>query len=1186
MSTITRITDRFEIIYTDNHSPRFLGQGGMGSVYLGVDKLSGDPVAIKALKSDVTRRNPDLVERFRREGETLRQLDHPNIVKMLGTSERDGVHYLIMEYVSGGSLRHLMDQQPRFSVQRALYIALDLADALTRAHRLNVLHRDIKPANVLLADDGTPRLTDFGMARSGKDPHITEVGAIVGTLAYVPPEVFNGEEPDERSDIWAYGVMLYEMLAGQHPFPFDQPGQLVNAIMTQPVPDLEAARPDAPTALVDLIYRMLTKDRHSRIRSVRVIGTELENIIRGGDSGVYTPVRDSTGRFQGVTPNTSTAKIPNNLPAQPTPFVGRDRELQDLERLLHDNQARLLTLLGPGGMGKTRLAIALAERELERGNYPDGVFFVPLAPIDDDAFIVPTIAEALHIDFVGANPLQELLDHLAEKQALLVFDNYEHLVNSARIVSQILAVAPRTHLIVTSRERLRLQGETVYDLEGMLLPPVKHEAPEKLQTYPAVQLFMQSARRVMADFEITAENAHDVAEITRMVQGLPLGIELAAAWLEYLPSHEIVTEIESSLDFLETDLQDVPERHRSIRAVFDYSWNLMTDAEKTIFMQLSIFRGGFEREAVQRVTGANLRTLSALVNKSLLRRDPSGRYRVHQLLRQYADENMTNEALRKETCHKHALYYAEYVSKLRDVIIGSKEIEAVAAIEREIENIRMAWNWGIKQKQWDAYDDLLHPMMLFHIARSTLREGHDAFETLMEALLADGKGDSDLYWRACNRQGWISGRLGNYEQVEQAMIATTAHFQAKGDHIELAHALNILSYARMFIGKYDQALENSSDAVELVQNLEEPLAWYFGMGNLGYIYFLLGDYDNARTMYEAIQHKIKQVGYMPSGEAYMTNNLGEILRELGQLDDAYAHFEGAYAVFEQLGHRRGMAFTLNNLGGIYFVKGDYQGAREMYERSYALNREIGDKRGIGHSLAALGNSAAADDDLEQARQYYQQSLEIRRAAGDQRGIVDSMMDLANIENNTRNPEAAAHMYREALRLRRDLRDRVGEGAAHVGLSMALLLMERYEEAGENIRLALEIGREIGNDYLILQGTAGTGEAAFWRGDLAEAEARFKEALSKLLDLDAVPLMLYALGGLARVRAAQGRYEEALHIISLVLRYPRNFIGMIEDRARQLFEELRQQVDQSLIDSTMHHSRSVEVRQIVTDILAE
>lgn len=282
---ITPINNRYQV-------GRLIGCGGMGDVYLGTDLLTGEPVAIKKLRSELTGDMAQLVERFMREGDALRRLNHPNIVKVLATVDEGTRHYIIMEYVGGGSLADMILREPQFPVPRVVSIGLELSDALSRAHHLHILHRDIKPANILIAEDGTPRLTDFGIARFGQLPHLTETGLILGTLSYLSPESLDGREVNERSDIWSFGIVLYEMLTGKLPFTGDSPLELIWAIKNQPLPIIENIRHGVPASLANLIRRMLRKDNPARIDSVRQVGVELETIQK--ELGSQEPESRST----------------------------------------------------------------------------------------------------------------------------------------------------------------------------------------------------------------------------------------------------------------------------------------------------------------------------------------------------------------------------------------------------------------------------------------------------------------------------------------------------------------------------------------------------------------------------------------------------------------------------------------------------------------------------------------------------------------------------------------------------------------------------------------------------------------------------------------------------------------------------------------------------------------------------
>ncbi len=255
-----------------------IGAGATGNVFMGIDRLTGDKVAIKQLRSDLAMFQPEMVERFRREGEALRRLNHPNIVKVLATAEEEKQHYIVMEYVSGGSLEDLLVKTPQLPVEQVVAIGLELADALSRAHHLEILHRDIKPGNILLAEDGTPRLTDFGLARFGQLSSLTEYGSILGTFLYLSPEAVENRDLDERSDIWSFGVVLYEMLTGRLPFLGDTPFDIAWAIRSQPLPPIENYRAEIPARLTDLVGRMLRKDGPTRPASARLVGAELEAI--------------------------------------------------------------------------------------------------------------------------------------------------------------------------------------------------------------------------------------------------------------------------------------------------------------------------------------------------------------------------------------------------------------------------------------------------------------------------------------------------------------------------------------------------------------------------------------------------------------------------------------------------------------------------------------------------------------------------------------------------------------------------------------------------------------------------------------------------------------------------------------------------------------------------------------------
>jgi tetratricopeptide (TPR) repeat protein len=380
-----------------------IGRGGMGAVFHARDLRTGQAVAVKELRYDVLALDPQLLDRFRRETETLRRLDHPSIVKLLDALEVDDRQYLVMEYVPGGSLEGLLRRQGPLPVRRALEIALDLADALARVHRLGVVHRDIKPANVLLAADGTPRLTDFGAAYEGGGSRLTETGVMIGTFAYLSPEVCEGAPPDARADIWAFGVLLFEMLAGRRPFEGSTPGALLGAILTMPAPHLRALRRDVPVALAELVAAMLEKDRAHRIASARLVGATVEQLLRDGDPAPAVegaPAAAPASRFASRT-DTATVEAPALLsqllasyqpPADTALVATVTAPVQPAARPIPRSRWLVAALLV---VALTLVAVALA---LRQGNTPQRIASVPAS---QSAATVEPVAAGEHMLLVA-----------------------------------------------------------------------------------------------------------------------------------------------------------------------------------------------------------------------------------------------------------------------------------------------------------------------------------------------------------------------------------------------------------------------------------------------------------------------------------------------------------------------------------------------------------------------------------------------------------------------------------------------------------------------------------------------------------------------------------------------------------------------------------------------------------------
>ncbi|MCI0714029.1 MAG: protein kinase [Chloroflexi bacterium] len=1148
---------------------KLLGMGAVGRVYEAIDMATNTPVAVKVLTKKEFAESQSIIERFVIESEALRKLRHPNIVHLVEYLQFVDEHYIVMELVSGGSLSEYIYRHKPLPIERVLDIALELADALTRAHHLNIIHRDIKPGNVLLADDGTPRLTDFGVARIG-DSDITQQGQIVGTLPYLSPESFLNKTIDVRSDVWSFGVLMYEMLTGERPFNLEIPAAIITAILTQPIPRIENKRDDSPVALIDLIYRILERNPDARIPSMRLVGAELENIRYQLDTKAPSPTYrtifkkpvEPVGELQTYVP------ITNNLPAESTPFFGRSASLERLVEWLADPSQRLLTIVGLGGVGKTRLALAVAHDAQMR--FPDGIFFVGLAAVQNTDQIIPAIAEALKLQFSGKDdPLVELLDYLRAKRCLLILDTLEHLPGATEIIAEILSFAPQLKILATSRRRLRLKSETVIELTGLDVPD-EILPLEKMRNYAAVKLFIDSARRVKGDFKLTDENAPQVASIIRMVDGLPLGIELAAAWLEVLPVEEVRVEVQKSLDFLKTDLCDVPDRHRSMRAIFDYSWNLMTVHERDIFLKLSVFQSGFERQAAASVTGASLQTLSTLVNKSLIRRNPEGRYIPQELLREYATElfDVFSDDL-YQTHHQHARYFADVLISSAMHFDTDNERRGIETIDRDLDNIRAAWKWAMQHEQWDMLGEMLHPLATYFHSRSMLRDGHNTLQTLAD-LLQGNDSQKTLYWRASLRSVWLLIRVGEYSSSYRQARECLDYFKKTPLTVEVILALNCMAYARMMQGQTRDAIKLSATALEKARQIDDPSSLYISISTLGYAKYLAGDYAGAASLYDQLLYLHEEERFSTLNLAFSLNSYGEIIMAQGRHADASLLFEKALEIFRTYRHRRGMASSLNNLAGINLALGETSRARDQYEKSLRLNEKIGNRYGAAHSLSALGLLAFRERDYDRAIEYYERALDLRRALGHYQGVAASLLDLGLVYMARSDYHSAYSSCQQSTTMHRKIDDRAGLIQTLIWSAFAALQNREFKLAREHINEAeaiTEANPEFRETINIIRADLELG-----LGDMTAA-LEATQAILRTERPEGAAETLYALAILAHIFYLNGDSERAATNAQSILDVGRPVFSIGRMKARQVLELVEKQTPR----------RSVSIESLLAEV---
>ena len=399
-----------------------------------------------------------------------------------------------------------------------------------------------------------------------------------------------------------------------------------------------------------------------------------------------------------------------NLPPQPTPFVGRNPEIKEIVNRLTDQNCRLLTLVGPGGIGKTRLAIE-STHQFTKSDFEHGIYYVPLAPLISAENIVTTIINVLGIHSGDQEkPEETLVNFLTQRNLLLVMDNFEHVLTGIAIVTEILNRAPRVKILVTSRETLNLSAEHIWHVEGMYYPDI--EEPDDINQYDALNLFIERALQVHRNFSPSDEQL-EIIRICQLVDGLPLAIELAVSWLKTLSCQDIIKQLERGIDFLTSRHRDIHERHRSIRAVFDHSWNLLTPDEQAVYPYLAVFRGGFTLQAAEQVAGADLITLSGLVEKSMIRRDASDRYDIHELLRQYGEEYLVVHDDLDKANEVHLSYFANFMSDRVPDLQGRRQIESLNEVRADFDNIRVAFQYASQESNYTKLDEMLECIAIY-----------------------------------------------------------------------------------------------------------------------------------------------------------------------------------------------------------------------------------------------------------------------------------------------------------------------------------------------------------------------------------------------------------------------------------------------------------------------------------------
>ncbi|MBI3166393.1 MAG: tetratricopeptide repeat protein [Chloroflexi bacterium] len=651
----------------------------------------------------------------------------------------------------------------------------------------------------------------------------------------------------------------------------------------------------------------------------------------------------------------------HNIPTSSTAFVGRESELEKLRQRLSDPACRLVTLAGLGGAGKTRLAQEVARSCADM--FINGAWMVQLAAVDSDG-LVPAIGNVFDFPFTKGDAKKQLLNFLRQKELLLVMDNFEHLLESSPLVSDILEAAHEVKILVTSRERLDLHGEWVVELPGLAVNSME-----------ANQLFFQSAKRARAEIQVGEEKQAAVSDICRLVGGLPLGIEIAAAWIRSMTVEAIRDEIQKNLDFLESSRRDIPERQRSLRAVFESSWARLGEEEQKAFAALSVFRGGFTREAAEQVAGG----FDSLVDKSLVGRKDS-RFELHEVTRQFAEEKLS---AKKKARNAHAAYFAKWASERAKW----NERASFAVMRDDFENVRAAWIWAGEQKDFAALSGLVHFTKRYLDIQGRYREGHDLMERALSQFGAVG-GVNDL---PTDERGQMIAKLilyralfltdmGKSDETVTTLEACLDYFNHVGDKALIMPCLNALGIAFRFLGAEDKGEHYFRSQLELAREL----------GN---------------------RHE----------EATALNNISTALTTLGKFKESEEALRECLALRRELNDEAGVSSTLINLAVALFNQGRYEEEKPLLREAIEISRRINQPRNLAGALGNLGTILLKEKNYAGALELFLQGLETHRNTGYRYGIAIALDNVGTANYHLGNEAEALFHLKQSIREARDIK---------------------------------------------------------------------------------------------------------------------------------------------------------------------
>jgi predicted ATPase/tRNA A-37 threonylcarbamoyl transferase component Bud32 len=986
---------------------RKIGTGAMSVVYEALDTKLERSVALKLLLAN-TDLDSSVQARFLQEARILSKFDHPNVGMIHSLESVAGQPFLVMALYQGETLAARIFNT-ELDISTIVQFALEIAKALKHAHGHQVLHRDIKPANIFVAKDayGTEQLKvlDFGLAKLEQHGQkLTKTNHVIGTMLYASPEQLKGLFVSQ-SDLWAWACVVYEMLTQVAPFAGNSMNEVLHQIITAQPRPLEQIRSDVPDGLVYMVMKCLEKNPDDRIQTAQELVALLEQCLLDIKSASKSAI---TLPFPLIT----TVTFPKaKLPVPNSEFIGRETELEQIIETLQMPLTRLVSLVGLGGMGKTRLALEVA-RQLQ-DSFRDAAVFVDLTRIEDASFLPNAILNALETH-ANQDPLGEMLNALTFREMLLVLDNFEHIMPAKTMIAQMLEVAPKLQILLTSRENLGLQAEMIIELGGFPEP-----TSEPLQLQSSAKIFLSSAKRVKHNFMFQAEDHMAFKRIFKALSGSPLGLGLAGTWTQVLELPEIAQEIENNLMLLETTAPDIPIRQRSFAAVFHSSWQRLSAVEQTALTKLAVFRGGFDKEWAKQVAGADLQILQSLIQKSLISRK-NNRYSIHDLIRQFAEQEISEQA-QTEAMNALSACCLELSQNYYRFRNSAENSVWIKNLELEYENVRSVLAWAAADKTQRSLG-----------------------VQLMMCLPA--------FW--------------SYQGLKQEGLSWCETFFTEEVSLDNQEILRIWVVLAIGLSNFSLAIQKLIAFENINEKLHVPLAvgqYYFLYGR---IEFAQGESTMAKTYFEEaiiIFRDLKKLDLL----ADTLGRLAVIYGKNDELEIAKKYFQEALEINLRTGNLNRKAAVLQDLSIIAREQQDFEKEAALAHDAFEIVKKIGDPSLIAHGLTNLAGRLENTNDFLKAEFYNLEAIKIYFRQNYYRGVANNLWFLGNIRFKLRQFEtgvilvSAAHAIFEKIGSKqrpKDWQEIQTKQYAQTGFTSAQI--QKLEQQGANLSLEQAINYAI------------------------------------------------------------------------------------------------------------------------------